>query len=67
VPFKTTKEIHYISSLQGLTAVYIKQSNTTQMYYIHKDHLGSITALTNEQGEVAERYAYDAWGRPRNA
>ena len=30
--------------------------------YIHRDHLGSVTALTSEDGAVIERYSYDAWG-----
>ena len=35
--------------------------------YIHRDHLGSITALTRESdGSVIERYSYDAWGQRRD-
>ena len=35
--------------------------------YIHRDHLGSVTALTRESdGTVIERYSYDAWGARRN-
>jgi uncharacterized protein RhaS with RHS repeats len=33
-----------------------------QVLYLHQDHLGSTTALTNELGNVVERMAYDAWG-----
>ncbi len=36
------------------------------MYYVHKDHLGSITTLTNATGAVVEEKSFDAWGRPRN-
>jgi RHS repeat-associated protein len=36
------------------------------MYYLYKDHLGSITAITNSTGAVVERRSFDAWGRLRN-
>jgi RHS repeat-associated protein len=32
------------------------------MYYYHADGLGSIIALTNTSGDVAQRYNYDAFG-----
>jgi uncharacterized protein RhaS with RHS repeats len=28
--------------------------------YFHADHLGSISAITDENGNVAERLSYDA-------
>ena len=31
-----------------------------------KDHLGSVVIIINEAGVVAERLAYDAWGKRRN-
>ncbi|MFA9370975.1 MAG: RHS repeat domain-containing protein [Labilibaculum antarcticum] len=62
-----TKEINYISGSSGLAAVFIKDFNNTQkMYYVHQDYLGSIMALTNENGSVAERYYFDAWGNRKN-
>jgi len=36
------------------------------LYYGYYDYLGSLIALTNEQGQVVERYAYDPWGNRRN-
>jgi RHS repeat-associated protein len=38
---------------------------TTQTRYFHKDHLGSIVALTDESGAVVERDSFDAWGQRR--
>ena len=36
--------------------------------YVHRDHLGSVTALTDEAtGNVLDRLSYDAWGLRRNA
>ena len=37
---------------------------TTQNYYYHADGLGSITALTDASGNIAERISYDAYGTP---
>jgi RHS repeat-associated protein len=37
----------------------------TQTRYFHKDHLGSIVALTDETGAVVERNSFDAWGQRR--
>lgn len=33
--------------------------------YLHKDHLGSIVATTDNQGWLLERFSYDAWGKRR--
>ncbi|MEZ5647199.1 MAG: RHS repeat-associated core domain-containing protein [Burkholderiaceae bacterium] len=32
----------------------------------HHDHLGSLSVITNTQGAVTERLAYDAWGKRRH-
>ena len=32
------------------------------LYYIHRDYLGSIVALTNSSGAVEQSNSYDAWG-----
>ncbi|NHA13918.1 RHS repeat protein, partial [Thioalkalivibrio sp. XN279] len=55
---------------QGATVATIERSgtsttNTTR--YWHRDHLGSVVAITNEAGTVVERLAYDAWGKRRPA
>ncbi|UKB84066.1 hypothetical protein LF887_24220 [Chryseobacterium sp. MEBOG06] len=34
----------------------------SQNYYLHRDHLGSILAITKEDGSVAEKRFFDAWG-----
>jgi RHS repeat-associated protein len=33
--------------------------------YMHVDHLGSVSVLTDETGSVVERMAYDPWGKRR--
>jgi RHS repeat-associated protein len=40
-------------------------SGTTQRW-THDDRLGSVTAITDEQGNLAQEMAYDAWGSRRN-
>ena len=36
-----------------------------ELRYLHRDNLGSVTAITNETGAVVERLAYDPWGKRR--
>ncbi|WP_300685078.1 RHS repeat-associated core domain-containing protein [Chryseobacterium sp.] len=38
---------------------FVKESNN---YYLHRDHLGSILAITKTDGSVAEKRFFDAWG-----
>jgi hypothetical protein len=52
-----TKKIHYLSG----GAILIMTGNTETLYYGYHDHLGSLIALTNEQGQVVERYSFDPW------
>jgi len=61
-----TCEINYISTPYGTLAAYIVERGRGQMYYLYKDHLGSITTITNATGTIVERRSFDAWGRLRN-
>ena len=36
----------------------------TERFFYHADGLGSIVALTNNTGQVVERYRYDSFGQP---
>jgi RHS repeat-associated protein len=38
-------------------------ANPDHVNYWHKDHLGSLVAVSNANGAVLERMAYDAWGK----
>ncbi|HJV78337.1 MAG TPA: RHS repeat-associated core domain-containing protein [Paludibacter sp.] len=40
--------------------------NSPQLYFLHRDYLGSITQVTDNNGNLAAEYSYDAWGRMRN-
>lgn len=50
-----------------LIAIYTSRSNSTQdTRYMHADHLGSVTAITAENGAVKERFSYDPFGKRRS-
>jgi RHS repeat-associated protein len=40
--------------------------NTVSTRYFHKDHLGSVATLTDENGLVVQRLSYDPWGKQRD-
>jgi len=62
-----TTFVHYLSGTNGMFAIYTKiDENNESLNYVHKDHLGSIIALTDENGELIEEYSYDAWGLRRD-
>jgi uncharacterized protein RhaS with RHS repeats len=50
----TTRKIHYLSG-----AILVTTNGVDKLYYSYSDYQGSLVALTNEDGTVAERYAYD--------
>ncbi|MGB9748079.1 MAG: RHS repeat domain-containing protein, partial [Bacteroidales bacterium] len=60
------RKLHYIYAGDGLAAIYVINGGSDTMYYIHKDHLGSFDALTNNRSSTVERMSFDAWGRRRN-
>jgi RHS repeat-associated protein len=35
---------------------------TQQLYFLHRDHLGSIVLITDDAGNIAEKRQFDAWG-----
>jgi len=43
-----------------------KTSAGTQLYYLHRDYLGSVTQISDNSGNLTAEYSYDAWGRMRN-
>jgi hypothetical protein len=53
------KNIHYIYGGDGLAAIYTKQYSTENMYYVHKDHLGSLDKVTNSAGAVVQSNSFE--------
>jgi RHS repeat-associated protein len=65
---------HYIPTPVGAVAVYTQTKsatvNTSELKYLHKDHLGSTVVVTSGNGispvQVLERLSYDPWGKRRS-
>ncbi len=61
-----TNSIEFVTYIggNGYTApIILKSDGTTQQYYyLHRDHQGSIVAITNQNGAIVEKRQYDAWG-----
>ena len=53
---------HYVSSPDGLAAVYVKNATGTTAYYIETDHLGNIIRAYDYVGNTKFSASYDAWG-----
>lgn len=60
---------HFIPAGGGVVAIHTRTQTTggtaSQTRYVHKDHLGSVQSLTDENGGLVETLDYDAWGRRR--
>lgn len=64
----TTERLYLGGDAYSAPAVYIKDASTGSwnLYYICRDYLGSITAITNSSGSLVQELSYDAWGRLRD-
>jgi RHS repeat-associated protein len=58
----------YISAGGGLVAVRFNAvtAGTVTTRYLHKDGLGSVAVLTDENANVVQRISYDPWGKQRS-
>ena len=66
----TTERLYLGGTPYNAPAVAIRTNGGAwAMHYIHRDHLGSLVAITNAATATApaESNSYDAWGRLRNA
>ena len=72
----TAVHVHYIKAGGQTVALYRSSGATTatnpvgaatgqNTRYLHTDHLGSVSVITDENQTVTERLAYDAWGKRR--
>lgn len=55
---------HYISTPAGVVAIETWAASTT-LEYLHRDHLGSVVAITDASGALRQRMAYDVFGKRR--
>ncbi len=63
----TTTDVHYIKA-GGSTIAIVKSKGTNdplETRYLHKDHLGGIESITNEQGNLVQQFSYDPHGKRR--
>ena len=64
------KEYTYLDADGGYFGMHLSNSSgywsISSLYYFHADLLGSLIAISNGSGNIAERRSYDAWGRRRN-
>ncbi|PHS69113.1 MAG: hypothetical protein COB23_07085, partial [Methylophaga sp.] len=62
-----TTDTHYIKAGGSSIAIVTSTSdNNHSVNYLHKDHLGSITSITDHLGLVIESQSYDPHGKRRN-
>ncbi len=61
-PTSKTRTLNYI----GGQAILEQSPTEEKLYYLHKDYQGSLLAVTDESGDVVQRFAYDPWGRRRD-
>ncbi|MDR0560367.1 MAG: hypothetical protein LBG92_09345, partial [Prevotellaceae bacterium] len=62
-----TERLYAGGTAYNAPAVYIRTGGGAwTLYYIHRDHLGSITAITDASGNKTAEYSFDPWGRQRN-
>lgn len=61
-----TRRLYVGGDYYSAPAVYIQKNNKWALYYILRDNLGSITHITDSQGNVVQELSYDPWGNLRN-
>ncbi|TCO07749.1 RHS repeat domain-containing protein [Natronoflexus pectinivorans] len=65
-PNGSIRKLHYIYGGNGLSAIMDFSGGQETLYYTYTDYQGNLLAVTNQAGQVVERYAYDPWGARRN-
>ncbi|WP_437480469.1 RHS repeat-associated core domain-containing protein [Sorangium sp. So ce1014] len=62
----TVEHRYHIHSPERVVAIVTRGGSDDGTRYVHVDHLGSVDALTDEDGDVIERRSYDPFGQRRN-
>lgn len=57
----------FVSGPSGVLAVAETTNGGTTLHYIHKDHLGSWTVISDSEGVIEQENDFDAWGNCSNA
>ena len=62
-----TRELYYIRGNGGVIAVHNEQTKgKAYTHYWHKDHLGSVQSVTDQNAAIVQVLSFDAWGKRRN-
>jgi RHS repeat-associated protein len=59
-----TNRKHHINTPQGVVAIETR-GPSPKIEYLHRDHLGSLVAITDAGGGVTQRLSFDAFGARR--
>ena len=62
-PGGRAEAISYLAGIDNLLAMTVHTGAMARTYYAIKDHLGSVQALVDANGNTIEQYRFDAWGR----
>ncbi|HTN85272.1 MAG TPA: RHS repeat-associated core domain-containing protein, partial [Sorangium sp.] len=62
----TVEHRYHVHSPERVVAIVTRGGPDEGTRYVHVDHLGSVDALTDEDGDVIERRSYDPFGQRRN-
>jgi RHS repeat-associated protein len=67
LPGGTVEERHYVagSVLVTVTGRTGGAPGTWRTRYLHTDHLGSVSSITDETGAEVAAFSFDAWGKRR--
>lgn len=57
----------FLSCPSGVFAVAETKNGNTRLHYVHKDHLGSWTTISNSNGIIEQETSFDAWGNCKKA
>lgn len=65
------KHLHFIYAGGQALAVYTVEDNAgafaSKMEYLHRDHLGSVEVVSDDNGVAVAYMSFDAWGQQRDA
>ncbi len=56
---------HYIGDFAVVTHTGVGETAVVTTDYLHRDHLGSVEAISDEMGTLVEELSFDSWGRRR--
>jgi RHS repeat-associated protein len=58
---------HYVHAGSRVVAMVERVGTVNTKHFLHRDHQGSVTKVTNAAGSVIQSLAFDAWGLRRDA